>query len=153
MSGVSAFGTILRLGRGNTVPGPETFDVIGGITNVGGPGFSVDSIDVTAHDSPGAFEEAIASIIRQGEISIDLNYDPTDPTHSADPTPGGGAGEGLAALMFTRETRNWQLVYPTSPAITWALQGFVTGFEPGAPYDDKLSASVTIKITGQPTLA
>ena len=152
MSGLSAFGTELRMGKGDTTPGPETFELIGGVTNISGPGFALDVIDVTAHDSPGAFEEAIGTIIRQGDITLDINYDPNDPTHGSDPTPGAGVGIGLAAALFARATKNFELEFPSTPAVIWTLQGLVTGFEPSAPYDDKLSASVTIKITGQPSL-
>lgn len=151
MSGISGFGTELRMGRGDTDPGPETFDAIANVTNIGGPGFSVDTIDVTAHDSAGAFEETIASIIRTGELSLDINYDPTEMTHSGDPTP--LTTEGLLAVLVARAARNFELEFPTTPAVVWEFSGLVTGFEPGAPYDDKLSASVTIKLTGQPTLA
>lgn len=147
MSGLSAFGTELRMGDG-AVPGPEVFTVMGGVTNITGPGFALDVIDVTAHDSPGAFEEAIATIIRQGDLTIDLNYDPNDPTHSGAP-----AGEGMLAALISRRVANFELEFPVTPAVVWELQGIVTGFEPSAPYDDKLGASVTIKITGQPTLA
>ena len=148
MSGLSAFGTILKMGEGDIVPGPETFTTIGGVTNVAGPGFSLDTIDVTAHDSPGAFEESIATIIRQGEVTVDINYDPNDPTHSADP-----AGEGLVQALVDRAVKNFQLIWPVTPAVQWNFQALVTGFEPSAPYDDKLGASVTLKVTGQPTLA
>lgn len=150
MSGVAAFGTELRMGNGDVVPGPETFAIIGGVSNISGPGFSVDTIDVTAHDSPGAFEESIASIIRQGEMTVDLNYNPTDATHSGDPA---GDPVGLLAALVARATKNFELEFPTTPAVVWSFQALVTGFEPGAPYDDKLSASVTLKLTGQPTLA
>lgn len=140
------------MGNGDVDPGPETFTVIGGVTSVGGPGFGLDTIDVTAHDSPGAYEEAIGTIIRQGEISLDINYDPNDPTHSgAVVVP--PAGEGLLAALISRTVKNFELEFPTTPAVIWSLQGLVTGFEPSAPYDDKLGASVTIKITGAPTLA
>lgn len=148
MSGISAFGTLLQLGRGDGPP--ETYDTIGGISNITGPGFSTDTIDVTAHDSPGAFEESIVTIIRQGELTVDLNYDPADPQHSADPA---ALNLGVPQLLFQREKRNWRMIFPSSPPVPWDFEAYVTGFEPSAPYDDKLSASVTLKLTGQPTLA
>lgn len=150
MSGFSAFGTQLKMGRGDTVPGPETFDLISGVSSIGGPAFAVDTIDVTAHDSPGSYEETIATIIRTGEISLDLNYNPNAPTHRGITS---GGIQGLLAALAARAAKNFQLIFPTSPTVTWSLSGVVTGFEPSAPYDDKLAASVTIKVTGQPTLA
>jgi len=48
-----------------------------------------------------------------------------------------------------------QLVFPDDPTTptTWAFAAILTGFEPDAPYDDKLSASLTFKVTGKPTLS
>lgn len=142
MSGISAFGTELRVGDG---AGPEVFTPVAGVTNISGPGFSLDTIDGTAHDSPGAVEEVIPSIIRTGELTLDINYDPNDPTHDA--------ADGLLSTMFARSLRNYQLAFPTSPEVVWTFAAYVTGFEPSAPYDDKLSASVTLRISGAPTLA
>lgn len=157
MTGLSAFGTILRMGRAtdaNTIAiGTDTLDLIAGITNISGPGLGLDTIDTTAHDSPGAFEEVIATIIRTGEVTLDLNYNPNNATHMADTTPVGGTGEGLAAALVNRSTKWFRLIFPTSPAVQWDFKGIVTAFEPDMPYDDKLGASVTIKLTGQPTLA
>lgn len=152
MSGISAFGTILRMGRGDVDPGPETFDAIAGITEIGGPGFSRDIVDATAHDSPGAFEEVVRTIIRTGELSVTINYNPNHATHSGDPTPATG-GLGLLAKLVSGDLTNFQMEFPTDPAVEWDFEGYVTGFEPGAPYDDLLSADVTIKLSGQPTLA
>lgn len=141
MSGISAFGTELRIGDGAE---PEVFTAVVGVTSIGGPGFSMDTIDGTAHDSPGAVEEVIPSIIRTGELSVDINYDPSEATHDA--------ATGLLSTLFSRTIGNYQLVFPTSPETVWDFAAYVTGFEPTAAYDDKLSATVTLRISGAPTL-
>lgn len=150
MAGISAFGTYLKLGRGDTSPGPETFDTIANVTEFGGPGMGVDEVETTAHDSPGAYEEKIATIIRLGELSLSLNYDPTKPTHSAIAV---ATVDGLLSAMVARKKVNLKLGWPSSPAVEWVLHGYVTGFEPGAPFDDKLTADVTISLSGAPTFA
>lgn len=151
MPGMAAFGTTLQMGRGQEVAaGGDTFDTIAAITSISGPGFSLDVADVTAHDSPGAWEEAVGTILRSGELTLDINYDPSSATHNADTTPASG-GEGLAAALQSRKWKNFKLTFPSTVPVLWAFKGFVTGFEPDAPFDDKLSASVTIKLTGAPT--
>lgn len=151
MPGMAAFGTTLSMGRGQEVAaGGDTFDVIANVTGISGPGLSADTADVTAHNSEGAWEEVVATILRSGDLTLDLNYNPAEPTHSADTTPPSG-GEGLAAALQARKWKNFKLTFPTSPTIEWSFKGFVTGFEPDAPHDDKLSASATIKLTGKPT--
>lgn len=144
MSGFSAFGTILQKGNAPRATA-TTWTPVAGVTNISGPGLSLDTIDVTAHDSPGAFEEAIATIIRQGEVTVDVNYDPNDPTLDA--------STGVLATLVSRAVVGWRLIWPVAGAPVWEFDALCTGFEPTAPYDDKLAASVTLKVTGQPSLA
>lgn len=151
MSALSAFGTQLKMGRGNDVaPGGDTFDLIAGVSNIGGPGLALDTLDGTAHDSPNGVEEVVASIIRTGEVTIDINYDPNSATHKG---VSSGGIDGLAYALMNRSKKNFQLIWPVTPSAQWAFKALVTAFEPGAPYDDLLTASVTLKVTGVPTLA
>ncbi len=116
------------------------------VTNIDGPGLSVDMIDATTHDSVNAFEDAVAGIIRSGELSVDIVYDPVDNTHD------GSASTGLLFKLKNKIRAAFSLVFPDSGSTTFSFDGEVTGFEPGAPVDGGLTASVTIKITGSPIL-
>lgn len=142
MTNYAAFGTLLKLGDGAS---PEVFTTIAGVTNVGGPALGLDTVEVTSHDSTDGWEEFVGGILRSGEVSLDINYDPAGVTHDAT--------TGLIADMVARTVRNFELIFPDDVATTWDFAALVTGFEPGAPVDDKLSASVTLKVTGVPTLA
>jgi predicted secreted protein len=144
MSGLDAFGTILAR-EGNT---PGTYVALANVSNIGGPGLSRETIDVTAHDSPNAYRQFVGGLKDPGEISFDINYDPL--VHDTlvadlDLTASGGA-------------KNWKITWPKSTGQvtagnTWTFPAIMTGFEPGAPIDDKLSASVTLKVSGKPVLA
>jgi predicted secreted protein len=136
MSKYAGFGTVLSRGATPIV----------GITNISGPGLSLDTEDVTTHDSTGAWEEVVATILRSGEVSIDIVYDPAAATHSA--TAG-----GLIADMVARTAQTYTITFPDTGTTEWSFSAFVTGFEPGMPHDGALTASVTMKISGQPTLA
>ena len=116
------------------------------VEGITGPGLSIDMADVTTHDSTSAFEEAVPGIIRTGEIGLDIVYDPADDTHDAT------GGNGLLTRLNNKTKTNFSLVFTDTGTTTWALDGFVTNFEPGMPHDDKLSATVTVKVTGVPTL-
>jgi predicted secreted protein len=141
-----AFGTVLKMGDGET---EETFTAIAEVVSISGPSFSLDTEDVTSHDSTGGWEEMIATVLRSGEVTLDLNYVPTADTHDAD--------TGLLAAKLARRLVNWQLIFPDAllevDRTTWEFAGYVTAFEPSAPHDGKLAASVTIKPTGVMTLA
>ena len=87
----------------------------------------------------------VGGLLSGEEVSLDINYNPTHATHDA--------STGLIADMVNRTVRNFQLVLPDANSTTWSFSALVTAFEPSEPIDDKLSASVTLKVTGQPTLA
>lgn len=131
----AGFGTLLKRGA----------VTVAYVTNISGPGLSLDTEDVTSHDSTEAWEEVVATILRSGEITIDLEYDPNHATHK-------NASGGLLYDMTTRTSTTFSIVFPSSPTVTWSFTAFVTGFEPSAPVDGALTASVTMKITGKPTL-
>jgi predicted secreted protein len=114
--------------------------VIANITNFSGPGISLDTVDVTAHDSTGAWEEVVPTIVRGGEVTFEINYNPT--THHY-------AGHGLAFNLITRLIDTWTIGGPMG---AWSFQGYVTAFEPSAPFDGKMAASCTIKVTGAVTV-
>lgn len=137
MPGIDAFGTQLQRGDGD--PTAEVFTAIANVTNVGGPGLTRNTIDVTAHDSPDAWMEFKGSLKDGGEVSLDINYDP--PTHDV-----------LVDDFDDDDPRNYRVVFPDTAATTWRIKAVMTGFEPGAPHDDKLAATLSFKVTGKPDL-
>lgn len=140
-SALHAWNTLLKIGDGG---GPEAFTTIAEVTNITGPGLALDTIDVTNMSSPNAWREFIAGLLDAGEVSFDINYLPGNATHNA--------GTGLVRDLKNRTKRNFQLVMPSSPTTTWNFSAYVTGFEPDFPVEDKIAASVTLKLTGEPTL-
>jgi predicted secreted protein len=129
----------------NTIAGggAETFTAIANVSNISGPGLALDTVDVTSHDSTNAWEEVAPTVLRSGEITLDIVYDPGNATHAA--------GVGVLSTLENKIIRNLQLVFPGP--YTWSLAGYVTAFESSAAFDGALTASVTLKITGAPTLA
>lgn len=135
MAKYAAFGTQLKR-NGATIAQLKT---------IGGPGLALDTEDVTSHDSPGGWEEVVGTILRSGEVSLDLVFDPADATHK-------NTSGGLIGDMISRTPHQYQLVLPTSPATTWTFDALVTKFEPSADASGALTASATLKVTGEPTL-
>lgn len=141
MTKYSGFGTLLKIGDGG---GPEVFTTIAHVRNISGPGFSFDMIDVTSHDSPGAYEEMVPSIIRTEELTLDIIYDPAHATHNA--------ATGLLNKVANRAKTNFQIVFPDTALTTWTFAAYVNKFTPTTPFDDALTAQVNLKPTGQPTI-
>lgn len=136
MTKLAAFGTLFKRGA----------VTIAQVKSISGPGLSLDTEDVTSHDSTAGWEEVVGTILRSGEVTLDLIYDPSAATHKY-------ASGGLLYDLVSRTAQAFSLVFPNVGVTTWTFNAFVTGFEPSAPVDGALSASVTLKITGQPTLA
>lgn len=141
-SAIKAFGTLLKVGDGAT---PEVFTTVAEVTALNGPSLSQDTVDVTSHSSTGGWAEHVATIIRAGEIGLEVNFVPTDDTQDA--------VAGLINDLEGQTLRNFQLVWPDSGSTTWSFAAYVTKFEPSAPVGGGLTASCTLLISGQPTLA
>ncbi len=139
MAKYAAFGTQLRIGgtAGTAVINVESID---------GPEQSVEVLDMTAHDSSGAYREKMASFIDAGEVSLRIQWDPNHATHK-------NAAGGLRYLLAQRIASSFALIYPTTPAASDVFTAYVTKFSPSAPFDDKLAADVTLTVSGAPTLA
>jgi predicted secreted protein len=141
MSGQDAFGTLFQ--RGNGATPTEVFTTIANVTSIEGPGRTRETIDVTAHDSPDGWMEFVGGLKDGGEVSVDINYDPTETTHDLDDD------------FEDRDPRNYQIVIlpGTADEVTWSLAGILTELSDEFPYDDKMSRSLTLKVTGKPTLS
>jgi len=141
--GFGGFGSLLKIGDGGG--GGEVFTTIAEVTDIGGPKLKLNPIEMTSHDSTAGWKEFIGGLLEAGEMSFDLNFMPVNATHSYT--------SGLINDMVNRTLRNFQLVFPDTGTTTWAFSALVTSFETKEPIDDKLGASVTLQISGQPTLA
>jgi len=142
MGNFAAKGTLLKTGDGTS---PEVFTTIAQVVSIGGPSLSLDPLDVTSHSSLEGNKEFVGGLIDGGELTLEINFDPADATHNQ--------AAGLLKLLKDRTIRNFELVFSDTASTKWTIPALVTGFEPGAPVDGKLSASVTLKVSGVPTLA
>jgi predicted secreted protein len=132
VAGINAFGT--TLGRESDMT-PGTYIAVADITALSPPGVSRNTIDVTSHDSEDAWMEFVGGLKDGGEVSFEVNYQPD--LHDA-----------LLADLDAVDAISWRVTFPDTTA--WTFDAILTGFEPDAPFDDKLSASLTLKVTGKP---
>jgi len=117
--------------------GDETYTVLAQVTSYGGPTWQVASIETTnLSDDAKKYRPGIPD---SGEMKFELNFDPADATHA-----------DLKDLIEDPEVASWQVAFPTKPDATlFTFDGFATGMEVGGGGpEDKITASLTIKITG-----
>lgn len=132
MAGIDAFGTQWAMHDG-----ASTYVDVAEVTSISVLDVSVDSIDTSSHDSPSQWREFVAGMKDGGELSMEINYDPA-----------------LHGTIFSAlgAERNHRITLSDSGAATVAFAGFISGFSADAPYDDKLAATVSIKVSGAVTI-
>lgn len=117
------------------------------VVNIDGPEFKADTIEVTHMKSPGFWREFIGSLKDGGDLKFDVNLLLANASHNA----ATGVLSALAGQKAPpRDT--WDIIFPDENATTFSFPGVLTGYKVGAKFDDKLSASITVKVAGQPTL-
>lgn len=119
----------------------NTYTLAGEVTSVTPPGVSRETIDVTHLNSDEQTKEFIGSLIEGGEASVTINYIPSASDILLNAfTENGGAGE-------------FRITYPKGD-FQMDFRGIITGYEQGdIVVDDKLSATLTIKCSGRPTIS
>ena len=100
------------------------------ILDVGGPEASRVSINVSHMGTTGGHRFLPGKLIDNGEMRVQIGFAPgTEPPIDDDP-----------------ETVT--ITWPDSGTSQWSFTGFLTGFSPENPLEDKAVATVTIKVDG-----
>jgi predicted secreted protein len=109
------------------------------INSITGPGMSRDTIDVTSLDSTGGYREFITGFRDAGTVALAMNF--TRVTYA------------LMKNDFESDTlQNYEIVLPDMENTTLEFQGLVTELPLTIPADDKMTADVTIQISGEVTI-
>lgn len=109
----------------------ETFDITP-------PSFTADRVDATNNDSANRTREYIQGLITPGEASFQMNF-----------IPGNASDVLIRALQIAGTAVNHKIVFPNNVSFTFLAT--VIGYEPGAPVDDRMTAQVTISVSGNIT--
>ncbi len=114
-----------------------TFASVGRVRDVTPPALARDAIETTDMESPERWREFIGGLKDGGEVSFEITFDP-------------GSAETTAFMsdINTNTAGYYKLVFPD--ASEWGFAALMTGFEPGVPVGDKMTATVTFKVTGKP---
>jgi hypothetical protein len=125
---------------------PPAWKRLAEVTSITPPGISADAQEATHTESTGGFREFIPGLLDGGECSAEMNF-----------IPGGPGAELIIRKMKARKVVQARVIFPdgnpdSSPisASVWSFSAVVTGFEPEAPVEDTMTASVNFKVTGEP---
>lgn len=125
-------------GHGTTLAG-GTAGTIGNILSVDIGGRARDSLDSSDMDSTDKFREFISGMADEGDLTVEVNYD--------------GANAGIADALDTAyqlgTAETWTITWPDGS--TFVCSGFITSLGVATPFEDKITQSLTIKLSGKGT--
>lgn len=140
MSFISNFGTILKLGSGDTAP--YTYSTIKGVFVVPAIESSEEKIEVTHHDQSGHFREYIPSgLIDPGDYEFQMRSDRSDTTQ-----------QSLYTAYKAGTLCHFQIVHPDGLAQTF--DAYVIGMtynEADATSPEPTNITVALAISGDVT--
>ncbi len=139
---VTGMGVQFETGDGAS---PEVFTKVAEVLSVGGPTVNRDVIEATHTDSLDNYKEFLSGLTDGGEVTVTMNFLPGDGTQDE--------STGLMGDFLVQTLRNYRIAFPTSPVVNWTFAAFLTGFEPDAPIDDRMTATATFKLSAKPTIA
>jgi predicted secreted protein len=117
----------------------SVWETIAEVNSISGPSMTRDTIDVTSLDSTGGYREFITGFRDAGTLTLTMNF-----TRSTFNT--------MKEDFESDTAKNYEIVLPDDENTTLEFEGLVTELPLEISPDDKITASVTIKITGQVTV-
>jgi predicted secreted protein len=145
--------TQAKIGYGNlfqildTTASPDTWTTVGEVVNITPPSFARDAQDATHTESTEGWREFIPGLKDAGEISAELNLVPDSNTMDLILATFDSDALQQVRILFKDGVQTG----PTPTCSRFTCTGIITGFPLEAPMDDKMSATVTVKISGKPT--
>lgn len=136
-SAVIGIGTLLQVGDG---AGTEVFTTIPEVKSISGPEITRDTIDVTHMNSPNNFREFVTTLKDGGEVSFEMNYIGNDTTQN-----------GIRVDLKAGTLRNFKMVMNNVASTTFDFAAVVTEFGLSTELEEIVTASVTLKISGDIT--
>lgn len=105
------------------------------VSNITPPSSTIDMIDATHMQSPNSDREFIIGLNDPGEASFEMNF-----------VPGSVSDLLIQEVKLARERIKCRITFPN--AVTWTFSGLLMTYEPAVPTDDKMTATVTFKVSG-----
>lgn len=114
----------------------SAWGIVAQINSISGPGMSRETIDVTTLDSVGGYREFISGIRNPGQVQLGMNFTAT--TYAA-----------MKADFESDTMQNYKIELPDTAKTTLEFEGLVMEMPLSIEVADKISADVTIQISGK----
>lgn len=128
------YGTVLEIALASA---PTDFTYIRETYNATPPSDKDDQVDATHFQSPNRYREFIPGLTDAGEASVEMNYVP-----------------GSATDRFLNSVKGKRLIvrltFPNGVQIIFMASR--ASYEKSTPNDDKMTATLTLKVSGEPVI-
>lgn len=137
--------TSAQIGMGATVSldnASGVLTLLGEPISITLPNPQVADVEATHFGSPNRRREYIAGLIEDGEVTFGFNY-----------VPGGAVDVLIMAAIEDGEARTMQVDIPRAgtTAYRFTFEVIVKGWEKSIPIDDRMTATLTARVTGTVT--
>ncbi len=135
MTAAIGYGTEIGIGDGGD---PESFTNVAEIIDITPPQYSADAVDVTTNDSTNRYREFIPGLRNGGTVTFTAVFTPS-------------SSDSLITAFETTAAANYRITF--SNATTCTFGAVVTGYSASVPLGDRMEATFTLQVSGQPTWA
>lgn len=115
--------------------GGSTWLPVAEVTSITPPSDTVDQVDVTHMQSPNRRREFVPGLSDPGSASLEMNF-----------VPGSASDLLIQEIRGTGEQVKCRITFPSS--VTWVFDGQIESYEPAIPNEDKMTATVSFKVSG-----
>lgn len=129
----SGFGTTLEIADAAT---GIIWAILAGVTNITPFNITRETLDSTNMGTADGFKTVIGGLKDSGECTVDINYDPT--AHNA-----------LLDDFDEPDPMKYRVTFPGVAGEIASFDAIMTSFAPSSPMEDKLTASIGLKISGK----
>lgn len=135
--GTPGIGFGATLERSSDATSGGVFSSVGDVFSITPPNLTREVVDVTHMASTERWREFIGGLKDAGEMTAEINMDPSD-----------AASDAFLSDLNTDTAGYYKLTW--FDADEWGFAAFVTGIAPENPLDDKVTVEVTFRLTGKP---
>lgn len=134
---IIGYGTTVEV---ETAAGSGSFTALALVFSASPPSAEIDTVDTTHFGSADRRREFIPGLTDSGTVSIEMNYVPNSATD-----------QFVEAWRLSFTTRAIRVTFPNGARSSFS--GFVLTYQSSVPLDDKMTASLEIKVSGAVTMA
>lgn len=116
--------------------GAGNWENLAEVNSISGPTMTRDFIDVTSLDSTGGYREFITGFRDAGTVSLAMNFT-------------WDSYKKMLKDFQSSTAQNYEVLLPDTNGTSFEFSGLVTECPIEVPTDDKVTANITIKVSGQ----